>query len=116
MVWGAISYHGRSNLVRIEGNLNRNRNVHEVLKTEVVPFLQGIPGGIFQQDNARSHVAKTVQDFCLAQHMQLLPWSAYSPYMSLIEHVWDLVGRRLALDPPRSAASNKGFLLRIQAI
>ncbi|PRD36012.1 UNVERIFIED_CONTAM: hypothetical protein NCL1_09909 [Trichonephila clavipes] len=25
MVWGAISYHGRFNLLRIEGNLNRNR-------------------------------------------------------------------------------------------
>ncbi|GFV41715.1 hypothetical protein TNCV_3628661 [Trichonephila clavipes] len=24
MVWGAISYHGRSNLLRIEGNLHSN--------------------------------------------------------------------------------------------
>ncbi|GFW24021.1 hypothetical protein TNCV_4950651 [Trichonephila clavipes] len=56
----------------------------------------GIPGAIVQQDNARLHVAKTVRDFCSAQHMQLLPWPAYSPDMSPIEHVWDLVGRRLA--------------------
>ncbi|GFU28606.1 transposable element Tcb1 transposase [Trichonephila clavipes] len=27
-----------------------------------------------------------------AQHMQLLPWPAYSPDMSSIEHVWELVG------------------------
>nr|XP_042910796.1 uncharacterized protein LOC107441252 [Parasteatoda tepidariorum] len=59
MVWGAISYHGRSNLIRIEGNLNSNRYVREVLQPEVVPFLQGIPGAIFQQDNARPHVART---------------------------------------------------------
>ncbi|GFY00758.1 transposable element Tc1 transposase [Trichonephila clavipes] len=32
MVWGAISYHGRSNLLRIEGNLNNN--VREVLQPE----------------------------------------------------------------------------------
>ncbi|GFT33568.1 transposable element Tc1 transposase [Trichonephila clavipes] len=31
MVWGVISYHGRSNLLRIEGNLNSNRYVREVL-------------------------------------------------------------------------------------
>ncbi|GFT36102.1 transposable element Tcb2 transposase [Trichonephila clavipes] len=37
MVWGAISYHGRSNLLRIVGNLNSNRNVREVLRPEVVP-------------------------------------------------------------------------------
>ncbi|GFU75610.1 transposable element Tcb1 transposase [Trichonephila clavipes] len=35
--------------------------------------------------------------------------------MSPIEHVWDLVGRRLARDP-RLAASKDELLLRIQAI
>ncbi|GFU70294.1 transposable element Tcb2 transposase [Trichonephila clavipes] len=67
------------------------------------------------QDNARPHVAKTVRNFCSAQHMQLLLWPAYSPDMSPIEHVWDLVGRRLACDP-RPAAAKDEFLLHIQAI
>ncbi|GFV53029.1 transposable element Tcb2 transposase [Trichonephila clavipes] len=40
---------------------------------------------------------------------------AYSPDMSPIEHVWDLVGRRLARDPC-PAASKEKHLLRIQAI
>ncbi|GFV41748.1 transposable element Tcb2 transposase [Trichonephila clavipes] len=92
-VWGAISYHGLTNLLRIEG----------------------IPGAIFEQDNARPGVAKTVRDFCSAQHMQLLPWSAYSPDMSPIEHVGDLVGRHLARDPYPAASKNE-LLLRIQAI
>ncbi|GFT27095.1 transposable element Tcb1 transposase [Trichonephila clavipes] len=47
--------------------------------------------------------------------MQLLPWPAYSPDTSPIEHVWDLVGRRLARDP-RPAASKDELLLCIQAI
>ncbi|GFW23164.1 uncharacterized protein TNCV_3802641 [Trichonephila clavipes] len=50
-----------------------------------------------------------------AQHMQLFPWPAYSPDMSPIEHVWDLVRRRLIRDP-RPAASKDEILLRIQAI
>ncbi|GFV37644.1 hypothetical protein TNCV_1901761, partial [Trichonephila clavipes] len=33
MVWGAISYHEGSNLLPIEGNLNSNRNVREMLST-----------------------------------------------------------------------------------
>ncbi|GFS54567.1 transposable element Tc1 transposase [Trichonephila clavipes] len=45
---GVISYHGRSNLLQIEGNLKSNRYVREVLQPEVVPFLQGIPEAIFQ--------------------------------------------------------------------
>ncbi|GFW00433.1 transposable element Tc1 transposase [Trichonephila clavipes] len=69
MVWGVISYHGQSNLLRIEGNLNSNRCVREVLQPEVIPFLQGPPGAIFQQDNARPHVPKTVRDYISAQHM-----------------------------------------------
>ncbi|GFX43424.1 transposable element Tc1 transposase [Trichonephila clavipes] len=89
MVWSAILYHGRSNLLRIEGNLNSNKYVHEVVHPEVVPFLEGIPGAVFQQDNERPHVAKTVLDFCSDQHMQLLLWPAYSPDMSSIEHVCD---------------------------
>ncbi|GFV58999.1 transposable element Tcb2 transposase [Trichonephila clavipes] len=93
MVWGAISYHGRSRLLRMEG----------------------ISGAIFQQHNAYPLVAKTVRVFCSAKPMQLLPWSAYSPLMSHIEHMWDLVGRRLTSDP-RPAASKYELLLRIQAI
>ncbi|GFT07318.1 uncharacterized protein TNCV_1417211 [Trichonephila clavipes] len=75
----------------------------------------GIPGAILQQDNARPHVAKIVRDFCSAQHMQLLPWPAYSPDMSPIERVWVLVDRRLAREP-RPAASKYELLLRIQAL
>ena len=62
-VWGTISYHERSNLLRIKGNLNSYRFVREVLQPEVVPFLQGIPAAIFQQDNARPHVTKTYNFF-----------------------------------------------------
>ncbi|GFY25322.1 transposable element Tcb2 transposase [Trichonephila clavipes] len=47
----------------------------------------------------------------LAKHMQLLPWPAYSPDMSPIEHLWDLVGWRFAQDPP-PAASKDELLLR----
>ncbi|GFT84930.1 transposable element Tcb1 transposase [Trichonephila clavipes] len=39
MIWGVISYHGRSNLLRIEGNLSSIRYVREVLQPEEVPFL-----------------------------------------------------------------------------
>ena len=47
--------------------------------------------------------------------MQLLPWPAYSPDMSPIEHVWDMVGRQLTRDP-RSTASKDELWVRIQTI
>ena len=72
MILGAISCHGQSNLFQIKGNINSNIILCDVLQHEVVCFLQGIPGTTFQQDNARSHVTKTVRDFCSSQHMQHL--------------------------------------------
>ena len=65
--WDAISYDERLNFLGIEGNLNMSRYVCKMLQPEVIPFVQGIPGAIFSQDNALPHVAKTVRDFLSAQ-------------------------------------------------
>ncbi|GFU41132.1 hypothetical protein TNCV_1058601 [Trichonephila clavipes] len=80
--------------------------------TSAASWFACIPGVIFQQDNAHPHVAKTVRDFCSAQHMQILLWPAYSPDISPIEHLWDLVDRCVARDP-RPAASKDELLLRM---
>ncbi|GFX96685.1 transposable element Tcb2 transposase [Trichonephila clavipes] len=61
-----------------------------------------------------AHSSKPVRDFYSSQYTQLLPWPAYSLDMSPIEHVWDLVGLRLARDP-RPSSSKDEHLLRIQA-
>ncbi|GFU15770.1 transposable element Tcb1 transposase [Trichonephila clavipes] len=71
MVWGAIAYHGRSQLLRIVDNLNSTLYINEVLQTQAILFLQGLLGAVFQQDNARSHVAKTVKSYLDSQQVQL---------------------------------------------
>ena len=58
MVWGATGYNMQSRLLRIEGNLNSNRYIREVLQPEVLPLFQTTWQTIFQQDNARPHVCK----------------------------------------------------------
>ena len=40
MIWSAIGYNMRSCLLCIEGNLNSNRYIREVLQPEVLPLLQ----------------------------------------------------------------------------
>ncbi|GFX43235.1 transposable element Tc1 transposase [Trichonephila clavipes] len=57
------------------------------------PFLNGLPGAIFQQDNARSHTVRVAQDFL--HHFQTLPWPARSPDLSPVEHVWDQIKRQM---------------------
>ncbi|UYV84561.1 hypothetical protein LAZ67_X002615 [Cordylochernes scorpioides] len=86
MVWGAIAYDSRSPLLRIQGTMTAQRYVDDVLR----PL-----------DNARPHTARISQQ--ALQDVQMLPWPPYSPDLSPIEHVWDIIGRRLhALLQPRS--------------
>ncbi|UYV75177.1 hypothetical protein LAZ67_12002754 [Cordylochernes scorpioides] len=101
MVWGAIAYDSRSPLLRIQGTMTAQRYVDDVLRPVTLPYLQGVPNALYQQDNARPHTARISQQ--ALQDVQMLPWPPYSPDLSPIEHVWDIFGRRLhALPQPRS--------------
>ncbi|GFS63050.1 transposable element Tcb2 transposase [Trichonephila clavipes] len=71
----------------------------------------GIRGAIFQQDNARPDVAKTVRDLCSVQRIYFLVLLIHQIYRQLST----LDGRRLARDL-RPAASKDELLLRMQAI
>ncbi|GFU70097.1 DDE_3 domain-containing protein [Trichonephila clavipes] len=57
------------------------------------PFLNGLPGAIFQQDNARPHTARVAQDFL--NHFQTLPLPARSSHLSPEVHVWDQLKRQM---------------------
>ena len=47
--------------------------------------------GLFQQDNAACHNAKTVQEGFERHDKEFyaLPWLQNSPYLNTIEHLWD---------------------------
>ncbi|GFW90609.1 transposable element Tc1 transposase [Trichonephila clavipes] len=81
-VWGAIAYHGRSQLLQIVGNLNSTRYINEVLQPQDIPFLQGLPVAVFQQDNAHPHVAKTVKSYLDSQQVQLLLACVFTGYVT----------------------------------
>jgi hypothetical protein len=50
---------------------------------------------MFQQDNARPHVAMICTPFLEAENVPVLPWPADSPDMSPIEHFWNALDRRV---------------------
>ncbi|GFV98328.1 DDE_3 domain-containing protein [Trichonephila clavipes] len=72
MVWGAIAYDSQSTLIVMCGTLTGQRYVDDILRPHVGRFLNGLPGTIFHQDNARPHTARVAQDFL--RHFQNLPW------------------------------------------
>ena len=79
-------------------NVNANLYVNEVLTDIVVPFMQdNFPegNGILQQDGAKPHAAIVTPQFIADYNISLLNWASMSPDMSLIEHVWDELKRRV---------------------
>ncbi|GFV22313.1 DDE_3 domain-containing protein [Trichonephila clavipes] len=93
MVWGAIAYDSRSTLIVMCVTLTGQRYVDNILLPHVGPFLNGLPGALFQQDNARPHTARVAQDFL--RHFQTLPWPPCSPDLSPVKHVGDQLKRQM---------------------
>ena len=100
MVWGAIKFGWRSQLVVIEDNLTSQRYIDEVVTPHVLPYFRNNPNSVFMHDNARPHAARRTTDHLQINNIVTLPWPAYSPDMNPIEHLWDHLDRRVRSRQP----------------
>jgi transposase len=52
-------------------------------------------------DNARPHRPRAVTAYPQSEAVTSVPWPAMSPNLNPIEHIWDMLGRRIqAWEPP----------------
>ena len=105
MVWAGIRHDGRSQLKIVQGTLNAVKHRDDILDPIVLPFLQqGNFDHVFQHDKTKCSVARVCQDFLNQNRIRVLPWLALSPDLSPIEHLWDVLGRRVlhGQNPPET--------------
>ena len=70
--WQPYQFIGRTDLVRVQGNLTTVRSIDEILQPHLLPAIN-VNLEIFQLDNSRPHVACVTADF-LVNNVNVLPW------------------------------------------
>ncbi|GFT41973.1 transposable element Tcb2 transposase [Trichonephila clavipes] len=72
----------------MRGTLTGHHYVDDILRPHVGPFLNGLPGAIFQQDNARP-TGYNKSCLRLPTSFSHSSMAGRSPNLSPLEHVWD---------------------------
>ncbi|KFM57061.1 Transposable element Tcb2 transposase, partial [Stegodyphus mimosarum] len=97
-VWDGISLGGRT-YIHVFPRENVNAQVYrdDILDAYVRPYA-GTIGDVFllQDDNARPHRVRIVDDYLLQETIIRTAWRARSPDLNPIEDSWDVLKRRLA--------------------
>jgi transposase len=104
MVWGCISHDCKLDLVTIQSNLTGDQYIRDVLKPVAVSHFDNHPlttRPVYMDDNARPHRLKVVTAYLQSKAVTFVPWSAMSPDLNPIQHIWDMLDRRIqAREPP----------------
>ena len=101
MVLAGISMEGKTDLHIVEnGSLTGVRYVNEILNVYVRPYVGALgPDFILMDDNARPHRAHATNQYLEAATIVRMDWSARSPDLNPIEHVWDMLQKAISERP-----------------
>ena len=112
MVWAGIAYGHRMPMVFIDGRLTAQCCVDLILQPVVVPFIH--QHVTFQQDNTQAHVARHSIASLQQNNVDVLRWHPYSPDLSPIEHLWDILDSRVRrlLQPPTTLQALREALVQ----
>ncbi|GBL94666.1 hypothetical protein AVEN_83981-1 [Araneus ventricosus] len=116
-VWGGICLGGCTDLhVFPRGTVNAQTYRDDILDAYVRRYAGAIGDDfLLQDDNARPHRPRIVDDYLQQETIQRMESPARSPDLNPIEHVWDNLGRRIAaLNPPPQTLATLATALQEQ--
>ncbi|KFM65533.1 Transposable element Tc3 transposase, partial [Stegodyphus mimosarum] len=101
LVWGGIILGSRTDL-HVQIGTMTSQIYRDVILEQHVRLFRGAMGAqfVFMDDNARPHRANIVSECLQLEDITRMDWPAFSPDLNPVEHVWDLLGRRVAARQP----------------
>ncbi|GFY10530.1 transposable element Tcb1 transposase [Trichonephila clavipes] len=109
LVWGGIILDSRTDLYAQNVTMTGYIYQDVILEQHVRLFRRAMGAEfLFMDDNARPHRANIVEECLQSEDMTRMDCPAYSPDLNRIEHVWDMLGRRIAARQPPSTHRNFG--------
>ena len=89
MFWVKFGRNETTELVLVTGSLNTERYIDEIIVPHVVPAAERVGDDfVFQQDNARPHIAHNVMNHFHAECNKVMNWQASSPDLNPIKNLW----------------------------
>ncbi|GFX20940.1 transposable element Tcb1 transposase [Trichonephila clavipes] len=101
LVWGGIILDSRTDL-HVQSVTMTDHIYRDFILEQHVSLFRGAMGAelLFVDDNARPHPANIVDECLQSEDISHMVWPAYSPDLNPIEHMWDMLGRRIAARQP----------------
>ncbi|GBM94867.1 Transposable element Tc1 transposase [Araneus ventricosus] len=98
LVWAEVATNYRTDLYVFAGGCVTAVGYRdEILHPLVRPFIAAMgTNAIFMDDNARPHRVRLVRSYLESATIPQMAWPARSPGLNPIEHVWDMLGKRIA--------------------
>lgn len=114
MVWGGMSYRGKTCLAIVSGMINSEKYT-ETLNGYLLDCMKVYypDGWVFQQDNAPCHKSKYSTAWFAKHNITVMDWPPGSPDLNPIERLWAIIKQKLEDQNPSNLTDLKEKILKI---